>query len=103
MMSVVGVVGCFYSLYGDQQELHVLTHSCPTRRSADRWETDPDGRVTWVSSGAPLPARESLGRLRWEIAGVDPASDPLWRAHLDGLLGGRAFRNFRYEIGRAHV
>src|SRR3546814_11433578 len=29
-------VGCFVKCYGDLQELRILPHSCPTRRSADR-------------------------------------------------------------------
>src|SRR3546814_14150225 len=28
-------VRCFFELYGDHRDLHVLTHSFPTRRSAD--------------------------------------------------------------------
>ncbi len=41
-----------------------------------------------------------LGRRRWEIAGVDPASDPAWRAHLKDLESGRPFRDFRYAMKR---
>src|SRR3546814_14321601 len=27
---------CFFEVYGDHRDLHVLTHSFPTRRSSDR-------------------------------------------------------------------
>src|SRR3546814_11163553 len=49
---MVGVV--FFLLYGDQRELHVLTHSVPTRRSSDLAsgaEAQPEGQVVVVGAG----------------------------------------------------
>src|SRR3546814_15144400 len=101
----------FFEFYGDLRDLHVLTHSCPTRRSADRDSTTCRGdtpdhpakdprRVT--PSGAPYQpfhdvqaivdgeAAALLGEIareRWHTAkGVDlgplqPAGDP-WPAEL---------------------
>src|SRR3546814_8995251 len=34
-MDVLMIVYCFFELYGDHRDLHVLTHSFPTRRSSD--------------------------------------------------------------------
>src|SRR3546814_2394656 len=31
------MMGCFFKRYGDHRDLHVLTHSFPTRRSSDLW------------------------------------------------------------------
>src|SRR5262249_36197610 len=61
------------------------------------WETDPQHRLSYLSSMAPAgqDAQEMIGRTRLEIAGADPA-DPAWRAHLDDLEARRPFRCFRW-------
>src|SRR3546814_2979772 len=41
----------FFSWYGDHRDLHVLTHSFPTRRSSDLCR-DPDGRQAHRRSAA---------------------------------------------------
>src|SRR3546814_15070458 len=54
----------FFEYYGDHLDLHVLTHSFPTRRSSDLYR--------WVQCYAP----EMEKRLRWFWRrGVDPS----WR------------------------
>src|SRR3546814_19778871 len=46
--------------YGDHRELHVLTHSCPTRRSSDLATTAPAGEVRVVFLGDSITAGYGL-------------------------------------------
>ncbi len=61
------------------------------------WETDAEHRLVHLA-GLPakpkLPADRVLGKRRWEVAGVDPKSDPAWRRHLADLEARRPFRGF---------
>jgi PAS domain S-box-containing protein len=68
------------------------------------WETDENHRFTSVAGdvrhivdkdGKRLPT--TLGKTRWELAGADPETDPLWREHKADLDAHRPFRQFRYR------
>ncbi len=68
------------------------------------WEMDAQHRFTSVvgdlrnivdKNGTPIPA--TLGKTRWELAGADPETDPLWRRHKADLDAHRPFRRFRYR------
>lgn len=66
------------------------------------WETGPDHRFTWFSSGAfDLALKRqwalNVGATRWEIAGLPP-DHPVWRSHVDDLEHRRPFRDFRYQV-----
>src|SRR5216683_2964273 len=65
------------------------------------WETDREHRFTLLlgerTETTPLDRAGLLGRTRWEIAGVDPATDELWVQHKAELNAHRPFRFFRYE------
>ena len=62
------------------------------------WEQDADLRFTQVSSlveaSTGFPAREDIGRTRWELLGADPGNE--WDAHRADLAARRAFRDFRF-------
>lgn len=67
--------------------------------STDRlWETDEIHRFTYLSDSAQSDAMPSssigIGKTRWELAGVDPTSDPKWKSHMADLKARRPFRNF---------
>ncbi len=70
------------------------------------WETDAEHRFTMVA-GARQPKVNILGKSRWELAGVDPATDPLWRDHKVTLDAHQPFRQFRFVLtlpsGRFHT
>src|SRR3546814_9220017 len=72
----------FFSLYGDHRDLHVLTHSFPTRRSSD---------LAVDGAGAPLPvtyARSELflqtepGKVSWELAQVNHYNTRSWQDYI---------------------
>jgi PAS domain S-box-containing protein len=68
------------------------------------WELDAEHRFTLVTGAhieglVPLrltPA-DALGRTPWQVVGVDPETDPLWRQHKADLDAHRPFRNFQYS------
>jgi signal transduction histidine kinase len=70
------------------------------------WETGPDHRFTFFSGGSAqeIEARigvqvsHIVGKTRWELAGADPGTDEVWRAHKVELDAHRPFRRFRYRI-----
>ncbi len=69
------------------------------------WETDADHRFVRFAgcstpdlSGLELSAGDGSGRTRWELAGVDPATDPRWAAHKADLDARRSFAKFRYVL-----
>jgi|GEM_PF-1667588 len=66
------------------------------------WEMDTDLRFTWVEDRSGLDpglcAKSITGKTRWEVADVDPLSDPIWRDHRDDLLAHRPFSDFTYSI-----
>ena len=70
------------------------------------WETDAEHRFTMVA-GARQPKVNILGKSRWELAGVDPATDPQWRDHKVTLDAHQPFRQFRFALtlpsGRFHI
>src|SRR3546814_6167560 len=51
----------FFERYGDHRDLHVLTHSFPTRRSSD---LDPAGLASWSGLVAELAQVASLPDVR---------------------------------------
>ena len=78
------------------------------------WETGPDHRFTFFTGGSDAELNERLGidvggvigKTRWELGGVDPETDEVWRAHKADLDAHRPFRQFRYSAVRdngAHV
>ncbi len=64
------------------------------------YEMDADLRFTemvMLHGEKPSPQLgPSIGRTRWEMAGADPETDPVWRAHRDLLESHRPFRDFTY-------
>src|SRR5438477_7169808 len=68
------------------------------------WESDTEHRFTLFTgdsfeqiapSGITLAA--TLGKLRWQLAEGDPATDANWRQHKADLDSHRPFRQFRYS------
>jgi PAS domain-containing protein len=64
------------------------------------WETDTEHRYTFFSSqeGGWADPGASLGKTRWEVAGIEPAADEHWKAHLADLGARRPFRNFLFSF-----
>src|SRR3546814_5305948 len=52
-MSWLFVVFFFFSGYGDHRDLHVLTHSFPTRRSSDLWASASAGAALRFRAASP--------------------------------------------------
>ncbi|MGH7091366.1 MAG: PAS-domain containing protein, partial [Stellaceae bacterium] len=79
------------------------------------WESGPDYRLTYLGGRTlenmaryGLGTNDALGKTRWELAEVDPESDPLWRVHVQQLRAMQPFREIRYTINlrtgaRIHV
>ncbi len=68
------------------------------------WETDAAHRFTSVmGDGGRLGVDFSdwLGRTRWEVTGVDPAADPLWRSYADTVERRQPIVNFVFPTTRA--
>ena len=66
------------------------------------WETDAEHRLCYVAAEAfseqtGLNPDMTIGKTRWEVAGIDPAQDELWRRHKADLDAHRPFRKFRYS------
>ena len=65
------------------------------------WETDAEGHFTRVSERYrdcnDLPLEQLIGKTRWELAGADPDSDPLWARHRADYLARRPIRDFVYS------
>ena len=68
------------------------------------WETDEHHRFVAVTGhrdslvdrdGAQLDV--PVGKTRWELAGANPLTDPLWREYKAVLDAHRPFRQFRYS------
>ena len=66
------------------------------------WETDAEHRFTLIA-GARQPRVNLIGTTRWDQAGVDPATDPLWREHIATLDAHQPFRQFRFARGAVHL
>jgi signal transduction histidine kinase len=72
------------------------------------WETGPDHRFTFFTGGSDSEINQRLGidvgrvigQTRWELGGVDPETDEIWRAHKADLDAHRPFRQFRYSTVR---
>src|SRR3546814_7744251 len=62
----------FFELYGDHRDLHVLTHSFPTRRSSDLHTTTPD-RLMTEGAEKRLKVLSDLDNLgaRFQLASYD--------------------------------
>jgi PAS domain S-box-containing protein len=69
------------------------------------WETGMDHRFTlYVANSHNADDRghgNPIGKTAWEIAGCDPQTDPLWRAHREDLDAHRPFRRFRFSVPAA--
>src|SRR3546814_9982489 len=113
----------FFSCYGDHRVLHVLTHSCPTRRSSELWG-QAEGQVwrsfsgigvTGLSSELPayylagvfaVPELRPLGSIRVDIHAAELRDhmlvvldgDAVWA---DAAVAGQA--NADFGTLRAHV
>jgi PAS domain S-box-containing protein len=66
------------------------------------WESDAGHRFTYIAAEAfgartGMRANDTLGKTRWELAGVDPAHDEVWRQHKTALDAHQPFRTFRYK------
>jgi PAS domain S-box-containing protein len=66
------------------------------------WETDAEHRFTLIA-GARQPRVNLIGKTRWDQAGIDPATDPLWREHIAVLNAHQPFRQFRFARGGVHL
>ena len=65
------------------------------------WETDAELRLDFVPpqfDAIGISTQSLLGKTRWEVAGVDPETDPMWGRHRDELLAHRPFRDFRFSL-----
>ena len=59
------------------------------------WESDINHRFAFLSGPG---AQTVFGKTRWEVAGGDPYTDPLWRRHKADLDARRPFRGFRFTV-----
>src|SRR3546814_11282006 len=59
-LSVLSYVVFFFEGYGDHRDLHVLTHSFPTRRSSELARTSASDRLATSSSGRTTPVSGSI-------------------------------------------
>src|SRR5262245_47893613 len=63
------------------------------------WETDADGRVTWMSDSVEdatgAPAAAYRGRSIPEMTGQDLGTEP-WKSQLERMARREPFRNFRF-------
>src|SRR3546814_15079246 len=73
-MPVVSVLCFFFSCCGDHRDLHVLTHSFPTRRSSDLVAIDVAGQLLKSLNGAVL--RTGAAALRTVTTLVDQVLRP---------------------------
>src|SRR3546814_15714273 len=81
-----------FKLYGDHRDLHVLTHSCPTRLSAD------------LRGGLQHIATTRLDPVREDEHDTDHADEQRDRdAHLDELLTCRHGRSEERRVGKECV
>jgi PAS domain S-box-containing protein len=62
------------------------------------WETDADHRFVSVTdfSTTVWTGKADVGHRRWELAGIEPGQDALWRGHRADLEARRPFRNFTF-------
>src|SRR3546814_12790520 len=88
----------FFECYGDHRELHVLTHSFPTRRSSDLCRAGSPPILLMLATSTSRQARSSSRRARRTVQSLGSAgtSTTLRRSFWGGVspLG---------KIGRAHV
>lgn len=64
------------------------------------WESDVEHRFTFMSNEkdeSGYPPADTIGKTRWEIAGVAPDSSATWRQHLADLNAHRPFTDFEYR------
>src|SRR3546814_17352456 len=84
----------FFEGYGDHRDLHVLTHSIPTRRSSDLHAVGPDGPHQLF---VPFDYRIVEVADRRRAGGMHPCD-------FENRQTNAATRTFdMIEIGRAHV
>ncbi|MEQ8397594.1 PAS domain S-box protein [Thalassobaculum sp.] len=66
------------------------------------WEQDDELRFTYLSDGWSKATSRSLatalGRTRWELAGVDAATEAAWAEHKRLLKARQPFRDLEYSI-----
>src|SRR3546814_14453737 len=86
MYSDVHVVSVFFYCYGDHRDLHVLTHSFPTRRSSDLVIVLSLGGCSlapdFMKPETPVPENWSSARL----AAAEKISTDWWRSFDDPAL-----------------
>src|SRR3546814_20626299 len=103
----------FFSCYGDHRDLHVLTHSFPTRRSSDLKFGIDDG-LPGAAAGAKIPINvhaDEFNELMGDEfipmvnkgggAGVQVTAYTQTLSDIEARIGNRAKAG--QEIGRAHV
>ncbi len=65
------------------------------------WELDENFRFSFVSArddAVPGYTPDALvGRTRWDVVGVDPDQDEMWRDHRATMEAHEPFRDFQYE------
>lgn len=64
------------------------------------WESDPDGRLTWVSNSfstrTTIDTSTIIGKARWEFDGPAKNDDDFWRDHKAAIARGDAIVNFEF-------
>lgn len=70
------------------------------------WETGIDHRFTLFAGNTHNPGEladtDPIGKTSWELAGGDPATQAVWRAHQCDLEAHRPFRRFHYSFRMAN-
>src|SRR3546814_19907868 len=80
---------CFFYCYGDHRDLHVLTHSFPTRRSSDlsEWGEVPEATAALIaetrSAGGRVVATGTTTLRILEAAARADGSVPAWSGDTD--------------------
>src|SRR3546814_10546762 len=67
---------CFCELYGDHRDLHLLTHSFPTRRSSDLWGGAVPSNCDAAAQPRPSGAAEGFVRPRIDRCGTRETFEP---------------------------
>src|SRR3546814_6470680 len=67
---------CFCELYGDHRDLHLLTHSFPTRRSSDLWCGAVPSNCDAAAQPRPSGAAEGFVRPRIDRCGTRETFEP---------------------------
>jgi PAS domain S-box-containing protein len=64
------------------------------------WETDTEGRLTWVSSSfsdrTSIDSAGNIGKRRWELDGPARNDDKFWRDHRAAIAAGERIVDFEF-------